>query len=505
MLGTEPTSRARHRAPWRAEGVGVLAAVCLAAAHAGVAEAQPVTTTNFTTPGTSAFTVPAGVSSINATAIGGAGGACFQPGGEGAMVSGTLAVQPGQQLTIQVAGPGGACASGGGTGAGGVGGGGAGGVTPAGLGGTAAGGGGASSVSGSGVSGLIPLLVAAGGGGAGAAGGPAGNAGAAALPGPLGTGGGAGTATAGGAGGTDFSGANANGTAGSLGMGGAGGGGSIPVGGGGGGGGYFGGGGGAGSLELPATGGGGGSSFLGVATNTSGPTLTTAAASLTLTYATPTPPKITLSTQSLVFAASQAVGTVSPQMTLTIGNTGTGPLNVSGFSTAGANPGDFLIADMCQQPVAPGSSCQVGVRFAPQAKHGRTATLSVLSNDPNGPATVNLSGTGSRSTNTGKGASSSGGQQNTAGQVICHAGADGTATCEIECAAGTYRAQGARVPATFIVRRGDRVVVQGPLELKRGSVTRHRLRLNPGRYMLTIRTDNGTHSTVIALVHFTAP
>ncbi len=74
MLGTEPTSRARHRAPWRAGGVGVLAAVCLAAAQAGVAEAQPVTTTNFTTPGTSAFTVPAGVSSINATAIGGAGG-----------------------------------------------------------------------------------------------------------------------------------------------------------------------------------------------------------------------------------------------------------------------------------------------------------------------------------------------------------------------------------------------------------------------------------------------
>ena len=269
--------RGRKRRVLGAGAVGVVAAVAaLAVPAAGAASA--VTTQSFTTPGQYSFMVPAGVSSISVAAVGGAGGACSgSAGGEGASVAGTFAVQPGERLSIGVAGPGGTCPGpGAGIAAGGVGGGGSGGASAF----TGAGGGGDSEVG----TGLLPsypasadglLIVGGGGGGAGSEtqGGDAG------APGQADTetvGGAPGTATGGGAGGTDLSGTpgSTNGLPGTFGLGGAGG---IAAtgGGGGGGGGYYGGGGGSGS------GGGGGSSFLTAsATDTSGPTVTSEAASV---------------------------------------------------------------------------------------------------------------------------------------------------------------------------------------------------------------------------------
>ena len=53
----------------------VTGAAVLACAGPGAGVARAVTTTkNFTSPGVSSFTVPAGVSSISVTAIGAAGG-----------------------------------------------------------------------------------------------------------------------------------------------------------------------------------------------------------------------------------------------------------------------------------------------------------------------------------------------------------------------------------------------------------------------------------------------
>lgn len=183
------------------------------------------------------YTVPAGVSSVQVTATGQAGAASSVVlGGRAAVVSGPLAVTPGQLLFVEVAGPG---FNGGG----------------------APGGGGASDVrtvsgtsaqslasrklvaGGGGGSGATPLAVGLGGGDSGAAG--------------LGTcGGGAGTQTSGGAGGSLIS----TGTAGSPGSGGTG-----ADGGGGGGGGLFGGGGGGALIILTSSagcGGGGGSSLV---------------------------------------------------------------------------------------------------------------------------------------------------------------------------------------------------------------------------------------------------
>jgi len=66
---------------------------------------------------------------------------------------------------------------------------------------------------------------------------------------------------------------------------------------------------------------------------------------------------------------------------VTFTNNGSASLSVSGFSFGGANPGDFTTGtDSCRLAIAPGSSCTVQVRFAPQAQGSRSATFTILSN-----------------------------------------------------------------------------------------------------------------------------
>ena len=214
---------------------------------AALADTTP-TSTSFAYIGSpQTYTVPAGVFSLVVDAAGGSGqGVIFSSGGGGlgGRVQATLAVVPGQVLTIYVGQTG--------TAAGGYNGGGAG-VSNSIFGITDGGGGGASDVR-TGAAGLADrVLVAGGGGGAGianggAAGGVSGTAGSS-----YGSGGGqGGTASSGGAGGSYGA---ATGGAGTAGSGGAGNGGV------GGGGGYYGGGGGA------YGGGGGGSSYAGPGTS----------------------------------------------------------------------------------------------------------------------------------------------------------------------------------------------------------------------------------------------
>jgi Glycine rich protein len=220
------------------------------AAAAAPAAAQADTVTFSYTGGEQVFVVPAGVTSLEVTVLG-ARGASLGPtaGGRGDLVSGTLAVSPGQRLYVEVGGVG--AVSGGGFNGGGAGGQDSG-TDPRTKGG---GGGGATDVRTLSRTNLASLasrrIVAAGGGGAapGAAGGNAQAAGGGSA------GGGAGTQSAGGAG-SAATGAEA-GTAGSGGKGG-----SFPGGysGGGGGGGRYGGGGGGGAPGGDGTGGGGGGS-----------------------------------------------------------------------------------------------------------------------------------------------------------------------------------------------------------------------------------------------------
>jgi hypothetical protein len=272
-----------HPARWRHAELALLVALLSAAwlvVLQGSASALPagcslsgqtVTCTYNTQGQTAQFAVPAGVTSLQVSAIGGAGNGpgCFFPcGGAGAHVSGAVAVTGGEMLNLQVAGNGFT------NGTGGAGGGGSG----------CGGGGGATSIE----AGSTPLVVAGGGGGESCAGAgtsaddPAQHGGAAGAAGSALTGtadGGPGqpgtqsTVGSDGAGGNTSSTTGTAGTAGQSGSllnGGAGGGGGVYSGGtggtgGGGGSGYHGGGGGGGgasgvfiSVAYAGSGGGGG-------------------------------------------------------------------------------------------------------------------------------------------------------------------------------------------------------------------------------------------------------
>ncbi len=377
---------------------------------AGVAMASVTTTVSFTAPGVYSFTVPAGVSSISVTAVGAAGGSdinsCTGVGGEGASVSAALSVSAGEQLEVGVGAVGapGVCGTNSG-GAGGSGGGASGGSAAAGSGSApGAGGGGASSVGLPELSiGFNSLLIVAGGGGGagglGVIGSDGGNAGAVGVAGSgWAGGGGAGTASAGGTPGaldSSCTGAAA-GTAGAFGLGGVGGAGPIGTnnlggsGGGGGGGGYYGGGGGGGSCINSGSGGGGGGGSSFVAQGVLTATPTSVAASVTITYEVPT---AALSGSTVSFG-TEPQGVATPEQTLTVTNNGSAPLIVNSAALSGTDPGDYLLDNRCQSPVAPAASCVIGVRFAPQAQGASSATLTLETNAVTQPGAVALSGTG---------------------------------------------------------------------------------------------------------------
>ncbi|GAB5418196.1 MAG: hypothetical protein Crog4KO_28270 [Crocinitomicaceae bacterium] len=221
---------------------------------------QTTETFNFT-GGAQTWTVPTCVTSLTITVSGAQGGG--SNGGNGAVITGTITVNPGDVITMDVGAQGGT-----GPGSGGYGGGGTG--QPSSLGWPSGGGGGATTFSING-----NLTVVAGGGGGTGGGDSFSNGGAGGCPtggsgvSPFGTGGTGGTTTAGGNGGPPWTAGGGTGANGSQGQGGAGGAdvnfGTAP--GGGGGGGYYGGGGG-GSDNIGITafigggGGGGGSSLV---------------------------------------------------------------------------------------------------------------------------------------------------------------------------------------------------------------------------------------------------
>jgi hypothetical protein len=80
---------------------------------------------------------------------------------------------------------------------------------------------------------------------------------------------------------------------------------------------------------------------------------------------------------------------VSTPKTVTYDNEGNEPLTISGFTLAGSDPGEFLTGtDTCRQTIAPGESCTLEVRFAPQAPGNASATLTALTNASENPVTA---------------------------------------------------------------------------------------------------------------------
>jgi hypothetical protein len=104
---------------------------------------------------------------------------------------------------------------------------------------------------------------------------------------------------------------------------------------------------------------------------------------------TGTAPAATLAPTALIFGAQLAGSTSAPQQ-LTLSNTGTASLSISGIATAG----DFYQTNNCGTSLAAGAACTISVYFAPSARGLRTGTLTVASNSSTATPAVSLSGTG---------------------------------------------------------------------------------------------------------------
>jgi hypothetical protein len=89
------------------------------------------------------------------------------------------------------------------------------------------------------------------------------------------------------------------------------------------------------------------------------------------------------------------VGSFADEL-LTINNTGSGPLSISNIISSSV---DFLAPGVLSYPfvLASGSSLDVVIRFQPTSPGPKSATLTIISNDPAGPHTVMLSGQGQTS------------------------------------------------------------------------------------------------------------
>ncbi|MGH9775518.1 MAG: choice-of-anchor D domain-containing protein [Candidatus Acidiferrales bacterium] len=105
-----------------------------------------------------------------------------------------------------------------------------------------------------------------------------------------------------------------------------------------------------------------------------------------------TAPVAGLAPQSLTFA-SQNVGTSSAAQTVTLSNTGDGPLTIASISFTGAASADFNQTNSCPVTLNPNLTCIISVTFKPVSTGARAANLSVADNSAGTPQTASLAGT----------------------------------------------------------------------------------------------------------------
>jgi Ca2+-binding RTX toxin-like protein len=114
-----------------------------------------------------------------------------------------------------------------------------------------------------------------------------------------------------------------------------------------------------------------------------------------VTVATATAPAVTTTPAAAVGLAfgNVVTNTTSASQTVTVRNTGTGPLTVSGLSLTGT--GFTITANTCLAgSVAAGGTCTVNVAFAPTAIGPASGSLLIADNAAGSPQSVALSGTG---------------------------------------------------------------------------------------------------------------
>ncbi|MBU6378578.1 MAG: choice-of-anchor D domain-containing protein, partial [Gammaproteobacteria bacterium] len=108
---------------------------------------------------------------------------------------------------------------------------------------------------------------------------------------------------------------------------------------------------------------------------------------------TGTAPIIGVSPTTLNFG-SQRTSVASAAQKITVTNTGTANLTVSGVSVTGTDVSQFAQTNDCGSAVAPNASCTINVTFKPTSTAAKSAAISITHNAAGSPTSVGLAGTG---------------------------------------------------------------------------------------------------------------
>jgi hypothetical protein len=104
-------------------------------------------------------------------------------------------------------------------------------------------------------------------------------------------------------------------------------------------------------------------------------------------------PQVTLQPGQLSFG-SVTLGTTAPSESLTLRDTGGGPLHIGSIGITGGAAADFSETSNCPATLGVGSTCTLDVSFAPAAEGTRTASLTVHDDAAGGEQDVSLAGAG---------------------------------------------------------------------------------------------------------------
>jgi hypothetical protein len=98
---------------------------------------------------------------------------------------------------------------------------------------------------------------------------------------------------------------------------------------------------------------------------------------------------VVLSATSLTFG-TQLIDTTSAAQVVTLTNTGSGTLTITGIVTKG----DFIQTNTCGSSVAAGANCTISVTFRPTQINSRFGSITLTDNAPTSPQVISLTGVG---------------------------------------------------------------------------------------------------------------
>ncbi len=104
-------------------------------------------------------------------------------------------------------------------------------------------------------------------------------------------------------------------------------------------------------------------------------------------------PAVSFNPSSLTFPA-QMISSSSAAQNITLTNTGTAPLTISGLTVAGASASDFSLTNNCGSSLAVNGSCTISATFTPTSAWSRTATIWMTDNALGSPHVAGLVGNG---------------------------------------------------------------------------------------------------------------